>query len=725
MDKKTFLDNLHYQMDKQQGNLELAFAYKNKVGNPKWSKWRKYLDAQGDEKFLGKVNNRTILPNEIVIDIEEADKFPEILEQVKKDFQFYSAYHTGSKGNHIHLWFDDALTPEEKKAIIQKYGADEQKAVERCLIALENFAHWKTGTPKTLIEEKQGTNNCFQLKKEIELKNTFEAKQEIIDLLNEEDLHFQYLDLGEVNGEWYFGFKIKGREAIITSSGKIYRNTEIKTKEGVLGENEIIELFSYEGNIGDIAPIISKDTIKRYYLKKERNHLISVKEIYQTIRNKILYYMDFSGKDEIADVLTCWVIATYCYPIFYWFPHLLFNAPSQSGKSKGATIVSYLSFRGFDLGASSGVTPAQIFRTLEGNRGTILIDEFEQTKGNQTSDMQQLVNQLLNASASKDAYVIRNEKLNNGWVAKKFHIFCPKIACNISGINPTSLSRYISFSWLKTSSEKGKRKPYREKDKKSFSPIREDLYILILENYHKIKEMYEGLEIELSNRDEDNWLPLFAIAKFIDGAEGEEVNAEEQLKKYLENYKELQVDANDDKAEFFRILLEKASDEERYYTPKEIGSYPEITELFTYLKSPAHKVGKLLKDYKFQDNRRAGGVKKYLLSKTSIKKIIDLYFSSEIIAQDNTNNTNIHKQHINTQEIDKNVSSCAVSVVMPLWKREEKTRKCCGMEFEENGQSFLCGQLWKGNQRKYCPNCSKNDDIDFSKSGIKEGLEDE
>jgi hypothetical protein len=51
--------------------------------------------------------------------------------------------------------------------------------------------------------------------------------------------------------------------------------------------------------------------------------------------------MDFSGKDEIADVLTCWIIATYCYPLFYWFPHILFNAPSQSGKSKGATIDSY------------------------------------------------------------------------------------------------------------------------------------------------------------------------------------------------------------------------------------------------------------------------------------------------------------------------------------------------------------------------------------------------
>ena len=46
--------------------------------------------------------------------------------------------------------------------------------------------------------------------------------------------------------------------------------------------------------------------------------------------------MDFSGEDEIADVLACWIIATYCYQLFYWFPHILINAPSQSGKIQWA-----------------------------------------------------------------------------------------------------------------------------------------------------------------------------------------------------------------------------------------------------------------------------------------------------------------------------------------------------------------------------------------------------
>ena len=474
-------------------------------------------------------------------------------------------------------------------------------------------------------------------------------ESEVLELLEGNEVDLKYLDIGEINGEGYLGFNLNNKEAILTGKAKIYRNKTEKFANRIIGENEIEKLFSYSGYIGDIAPTITKETIKKFYTKTQRNHLINPKEIYKTIRDKILYYMDFSGIDEIADVLTCWIIATYFYPLFCWFPHILINAPSQSGKSKGAYIIIQMSFRGFDLGASAGVTPPQIFRTLEGNRGTILIDEFEMSKSKINADTQQFVNQLLNASASRDAYVIRVEQINGRWVAKKFPIYCPKVACNISGINPTSLSRYIAFSWLKSDSEKSKRKPQREKDKISFNPIREDLYLLFVENCSKIKEIYESLELpNLVSRDEDNWLPLYTIAEFIDNCDGESLNIKQQLNKYLKNYKELQIETNDNTEDFFKILYENVN-EQRYYTPKEIGEWNEIRDLFSYLKSPAYIVGKNLKSYKFETNR-GGGIRKYLLSKESIKKIIDLYFNRNIITPNTTIDTQQHKQHTTTQE---------------------------------------------------------------------------
>lgn len=454
-------------------------------------------------------------------------------------------------------------------------------------------------------------------------------KDDILELLNEPDKIIQYLDLGEAKDKWYYAFKVRGKSAIITSEGEVLRDKREKVKEGNetinKGYNDIWNLFNYNGYIGEIAPTISKETIKRFYLKKGENNLVKPKEIYKTIRDKLNYYMDFGENDEIADVLTCWIIATYCYPLFYWFPHILINAPSKSGKTKCADILIELGFRGFDLGASGGVSPPQIFRTLEGNRGTMKIDEFEQTKGKQKSDTQQLVNQILNASPTRDSYVIRVEKSGGKWIAKKFPINAPKIACNISGINATSLSRYIAFKWLKTKTIKGKRKPYRKEDKESFKPIREDSYILILENWEKIKDIYDTLEIDLTNREEDNWLPLFAIAKFIDDEVGEDIRVEDKLNKYLETYKELEIQTDDPEEDFFNALLEVINEEPTNYTPKELSDVGTIGEIFSYLKSPAHKIGSILTAYKFKSNR-GGGKKKYLLSKKSVKEIRDLYF---------------------------------------------------------------------------------------------------
>jgi len=160
MDKKSWIDKLH-GIDKQQGNLEFSFLTKE---GPKWKKWKSYLEVQGNEKLIAQLNNRSILPNECVIDLEDKEKFAEIIEKIKKDFEYYSAYETGSKGMHIHLWFDTPLSVEEKQAIIKRYDGDLQKAGARTLIALDgcNCPHWKTGNPKKLIEEKEGLNSISE-----------------------------------------------------------------------------------------------------------------------------------------------------------------------------------------------------------------------------------------------------------------------------------------------------------------------------------------------------------------------------------------------------------------------------------------------------------------------------------------------------------------------------------------------------------------------------------
>lgn len=185
MNKKEWIDFLHYTKDSQQGNLE--FSYLTKEGS-KWKKWKSYLEVQENEKFIEQTNNRSILPNECVIDIESKENLSEIIEKVKRDFEHYSIYDTGSKGVHIHLWFNAPLSVDEKQRIIKRYNGDSQKAGARTLIALDgcNCSHWKTGNPKKIITERDGFNNINK-----ERIRQSQPPEEIFSILKDENIFYR------------------------------------------------------------------------------------------------------------------------------------------------------------------------------------------------------------------------------------------------------------------------------------------------------------------------------------------------------------------------------------------------------------------------------------------------------------------------------------------------------------------------------------------------------
>ena len=157
--KKGWLDYLFYKIGKQQYDFKLCGLQKTE-DRVKATKWRKFsevifpIDVNEDWK-IKHINNREILPNEVVLDLEDKKQYPKVIERLKEiGWEFY-AYETGSRGHHIHIFFNRAMTSEEKLKIIKEFGADEQKASNSCMIALENCPHWKTGKIKELIQWKQ------------------------------------------------------------------------------------------------------------------------------------------------------------------------------------------------------------------------------------------------------------------------------------------------------------------------------------------------------------------------------------------------------------------------------------------------------------------------------------------------------------------------------------------------------------------------------------------
>lgn len=81
--------------------------------------------------------------------------------------------------------------------------------------------------------------------KETVLKKNHEDNLDsnILKILDASEPEHHYLDLGFAGGNWYYGFLLNKREAVILSSGKILRNIIQVFKEHTIGENEIKKTF--------------------------------------------------------------------------------------------------------------------------------------------------------------------------------------------------------------------------------------------------------------------------------------------------------------------------------------------------------------------------------------------------------------------------------------------------------------------------------------------------
>lgn len=159
-------------------------------GEVRWSKWRELSvtdilqitstpyhsiqEIKRNEEFhryLSSISHRQILKCEIVLDLDrgkESDQeYQAHVERVLYTLDYrgikYLAYPPASKSWHIHIFCKNLRglpnLREYKEWFIKWFGGDVQKANEKCLIALENVPHWKTGRVKKVgINKGDGIN---------------------------------------------------------------------------------------------------------------------------------------------------------------------------------------------------------------------------------------------------------------------------------------------------------------------------------------------------------------------------------------------------------------------------------------------------------------------------------------------------------------------------------------------------------------------------------------
>jgi len=158
MNKKAWLDYLYYDVGKQHYDYFLGGLKLMPDGEIKSHKWQTYSETcfglvVGDpENKLWWINQRQILPNELVLDIEiKLD-----IEELKRKLNLfgilnYSIFDSGSRGYHIHIFSKSEITETIKSFFCKMFGADIVKSGNKTMIALEYCPHWKTGKIKELV----------------------------------------------------------------------------------------------------------------------------------------------------------------------------------------------------------------------------------------------------------------------------------------------------------------------------------------------------------------------------------------------------------------------------------------------------------------------------------------------------------------------------------------------------------------------------------------------
>lgn len=226
--------------------------------------------------------------------------------------------------------------------------------------------------------------------------------------------------------------------------------------------------------------------------------------------------------DEMLELIRRFIVcedataqATVLWIVFTWFtdhvkvaPLAVITAPEKRcGKSQLLDAISRMSRRPL---IASNVSSAAIFRVIEAQNPTLLIDEADSfLKDNE--EMRGIIN---SGHTRSSAYVLR--VVGEHHEAKPFSTWGAKVICGIGSMPETIADRSIPLTLRrKLPGESVER--LRHADPAVFEIVRRKLARLAEDAGVIIGAARPVIPDELNDRAQDNWEPLIAIADYVAG----------------------------------------------------------------------------------------------------------------------------------------------------------------------------------------------------------------
>ncbi len=208
-------------------------------------------------------------------------------------------------------------------------------------------------------------------------------------------------------------------------------------------------------------------------------------------------------------VAAMWVVHTYLTGIFGHSPLLIINAPEREcAKTLLQTVLSMMCYRPLP---ASNASPSALFRAVEAWRPTIFIDEADTFFG----DNQELAG-LVNAGYASTGFVLRSEVSGDSYEPRMFQVYSAKSIAGIAlerHLRDATMSRGIVLNLRRKRADEVVAR-LRHADDETFELVRAQLTRFAKDAARQIRLIRPRLPDELSDRAQDNWEPLLAIAEY-------------------------------------------------------------------------------------------------------------------------------------------------------------------------------------------------------------------
>lgn len=237
---------------------------------------------------------------------------------------------------------------------------------------------------------------------------------------------------------------------------------------------------------------------------KTKAQTMKAPDVIRDIESYLTRYMVFTDTEQHAFACALWSAATYLWPSFDAFPYLLItSATKRSGKTRLSELLQFVSS---NPRAIAGMTAATIFRIIRDENPSLFIDEAETLSGESASVMRS----VLNVGYRRGQVIPRVGKAG----VEEWPAYCPKAFVLIGDTYDTLRDRSIIVRLVRG---QPKERFLYDAAKADGNALGSRLAEMIAERKADIEEAYAknpGPSF-LPDRDEEIWLPLFAMCQVL------------------------------------------------------------------------------------------------------------------------------------------------------------------------------------------------------------------